>query len=251
MCSSLDVESHPRTTPSSSLALSLATCISREPLPQNAMRLKPWTCKVASQYRKKCRGFVRQRLLLQRPLIASTSSAFLVCLRRSRLSSVNVLTSWPFGRTLKGGRATRNRCCKEIQLIHVHVLVVKRSATPGPQQKNSFTGALFFPKNDTHSSVVLRARTADVRALDTPSSRATWSSDTTAAYVAASTTAANSRPVCRTRGRVRCQICCLSRSSDVIVVVSGPSMVSMVFRLVRSCLFCNSGFWLRRPFLVC
>ena len=44
---------------------------------------------------------------------------------------------------------------------------------------------------------------------------------------------------------VRCQICCLSRASGVIVVVSGPSLVSVVFRLVRSWLFCNSGFWLR------
>ena len=41
------------------------------------------------------------------------------------------------------------------------------------------------------------------------------------------------------------QICCLSRASCVIGVVSGPSMVSVVFRLVRSWLFCNSGFWLR------
>ena len=44
---------------------------------------------------------------------------------------------------------------------------------------------------------------------------------------------------------VRCQICCLSRASGVIAVVSGPSMVSVVFRLVRSWLICNSGFWLR------
>ena len=36
---------------------------------------------------------------------------------------------------------------------------------------------------------------------------------------------------------VRRQICCLSRASGVIAVVSGPSMVSVVFRLVR--------FWLR------
>ena len=43
---------------------------------------------------------------------------------------------------------------------------------------------------------------------------------------------------------VRRQICCLSRASGVIVVVSGPSIVSVVFPLVRS-LFCNSGFWLR------
>ena len=43
---------------------------------------------------------------------------------------------------------------------------------------------------------------------------------------------------------MRCQTCCLSRASGVIVVVSGPSMVSVVFRLVRSWLFCASGFWL-------
>ena len=42
---------------------------------------------------------------------------------------------------------------------------------------------------------------------------------------------------------VRRQMCCLSRASGVVVaVVSGPSMVSVVFRLVRSLLFCNSGF---------
>ena len=40
-------------------------------------------------------------------------------------------------------------------------------------------------------------------------------------------------------------MCCLSRASGVIVVVSGRSMVSVVFRLVRSWLICNSGFWLR------
>ena len=44
---------------------------------------------------------------------------------------------------------------------------------------------------------------------------------------------------------VRRQICCLSRASGVIVVVSGRSMVSVVFRLVRPGLFCSSGFWLR------
>ena len=36
---------------------------------------------------------------------------------------------------------------------------------------------------------------------------------------------------------VRRQKCCLSRASGVIVVASGPSMVSVVFRLVRSWLF--------------
>ena len=41
------------------------------------------------------------------------------------------------------------------------------------------------------------------------------------------------------------QLCCLSRASDVMVVVSGPSMVSVVFRVVRSWSFCSSGFWLR------
>ena len=41
------------------------------------------------------------------------------------------------------------------------------------------------------------------------------------------------------------QICCLSRASGVIVVVSGHSIVSVVFRLVRCWLFCSRGFWLR------
>ena len=44
---------------------------------------------------------------------------------------------------------------------------------------------------------------------------------------------------------VRRQICRLSRASGVIVVASGPSLVSVVFRFARSWLFCNSGFWLR------
>ena len=44
---------------------------------------------------------------------------------------------------------------------------------------------------------------------------------------------------------VRRQICCLSRASGVIVVVSRPSMVSVMFRLVRSWLFCSGGFRLR------
>ena len=44
---------------------------------------------------------------------------------------------------------------------------------------------------------------------------------------------------------VRRQKCCLSRAIGVIVVVSGPFMLSVVFRLVRSCLFCNNGFWWR------
>ena len=79
---------------------------------------------------------MRQRLLLQRPLIAWMSSDFLICLRRSRVSSVKALTSWPFGRNLKGGAATRNRCFEGIQLIHIHVVVDKRSATPGLQKKN-------------------------------------------------------------------------------------------------------------------
>ena len=42
---------------------------------------------------------------------------------------------------------------------------------------------------------------------------------------------------------VPCQICGLSRASGVVVVVSGPSAVPVVFRLVRSWLLCNSGFW--------
>ena len=111
-----------------------------------AMRLKSTTCTVASQCRKRCRGFVRQRLLLQRALIAQMSSAFLVCLRRSRSSSVNSLTSRPFGRKLKSGRATRNRCCKGIQLKHVHVLLDERSATPGLQKDNIFQVSLVFPE---------------------------------------------------------------------------------------------------------
>ena len=49
---------------------------------------------------------------------------------------------------------------------------------------------------------------------------------------------------------VRRHIRCLPRASGIIVGASGPSMVSL-FRLVRSCLFCNSGFRLhlgvRRP----
>ena len=173
MCSFLDVESHRRTTPSSSLALSghmhLTTASATA-----AMRLKSRTCQVASQYRKRCRGFVPQRLLLQRPLIAWMSSAFLVCLRRSRLSSVKALTSWPFGRKLKGGRATRKRCCKGIQHIHVHVLVdkKKRNAQRLDCRRKFFHGSLVFPgERHTHSRVVLHARTADVRALGTPSSR--------------------------------------------------------------------------------
>ena len=43
---------------------------------------------------------------------------------------------------------------------------------------------------------------------------------------------------------VRCQICWLPRASGDIVVVSGPSMVSVAFRLERSWLFCSSDFWL-------
>ena len=43
---------------------------------------------------------------------------------------------------------------------------------------------------------------------------------------------------------VRCQKGCLPRASGDVVVVSGPSMVSVVFRLGRSWLFCSSDFWL-------
>ena len=107
-----------------------------------AMRLKFWTSNVASHHRKKCRGFVRQRHLLQRALISQMSSALLVCLRRSRLSSLTTATSWPFGRKLKGGRATRNLCCTGIHLIHVHVAVDQRRATPGLPKRNYFTGAM-------------------------------------------------------------------------------------------------------------
>ena len=53
---------------------------------------------------------------------------------------------------------------------------------------------------------------------------------------------------------VRRETCCLSRASGVVVVVSGPSMVSVVFRLVRSWSFCcSSGFLVAsvcRTFLV-
>ena len=41
---------------------------------------------------------------------------------------------------------------------------------------------------------------------------------------------------------VRRQICCLSRAGGDIVVVSEPSTVSVVFRLVRSWFFCSQ--WL-------
>ena len=44
---------------------------------------------------------------------------------------------------------------------------------------------------------------------------------------------------------VRRQTCGLSRASGVIAVVSGPSIVSVVFRLVRPWLVCSSGCWLR------
>ena len=48
---------------------------------------------------------------------------------------------------------------------------------------------------------------------------------------------------------MRRQMCCLSRASGVVVVVSGPSLVSVVFRLVRARLLCNwllvvARFWL-------
>ena len=43
----------------------------------------------------------------------------------------------------------------------------------------------------------------------------------------------------RQHARIHRQICCFSRASGVIVLVSGPSMVSVVFRLVRSWLFCR------------
>ena len=71
-----------------------------------------------------------------------------------------------------------------------HVLADERNATRNActAEENNFTRALCFLKNATHSRVVLHARSADVRVLGTPSSRATWSSDTTAARIAASTT---------------------------------------------------------------
>ena len=61
------------------------------------------------------------------------------------ISFVKSPTCWPFGRKLKGGRATRNRCCKRIQLIHVHVVVDKRSVMPGLQKK-ILHGSPVFPK---------------------------------------------------------------------------------------------------------
>ena len=50
-------------------------------------------------------------------------------------------------------------------------------------EEKSFTGGLCFLKNATHSKVVLHARTADVRALGTPPSRATWSLNTTDSHL--------------------------------------------------------------------
>ena len=47
---------------------------------------------------------------------------------------------------------------------------------------------------------------------------------------------------------VRRHTCCLSRASGVMVVVSGPCIDSMVFRLARSWWLCSSSFWLR-PFV--
>ena len=44
---------------------------------------------------------------------------------------------------------------------------------------------------------------------------------------------------------VRGKICCSSRASGVVAVVSRPSMESGEFPLVRSWLFCTNGFWLR------
>ena len=81
-----------------------------------------------------------KRISAPTPLAPATSDCVNVFVRSGlpaevATSSVTALTSWPFGRKLKGGHATRNRCCKAIQLIHVHVLVDKRSATPGLQKK--------------------------------------------------------------------------------------------------------------------
>ena len=56
--------------------------------------------------------------------------------------------------------------------------LIKEAQRPA---EKSFTGILMTA---TNCRVVLHARTADVRALGTPSSRATWSSNTTAAHVA-------------------------------------------------------------------
>ena len=46
-----------------------------------AMSLKFRTCKVPSQYRRKCRGFVRQRVLLHRPLDYLCESAEILAIR--------------------------------------------------------------------------------------------------------------------------------------------------------------------------
>ena len=98
-----------------------------------------------------CHSCDAPRICALTPHVPATSDCvdvfgILVCLRKSRLSSVKALTSWPSGRKLKGGRATRNRCCKGIQLIHVHVFVDRRSATPGRRQ---LSRCLVFP-DDSH-----------------------------------------------------------------------------------------------------
>ena len=97
-----------------------------------------------------------RRLLLQRPLIALISSVFVVCLRRSWSSSVKVLTSWPFGRKLEGGRATRNRCCAGIQLIYAHVAVA---------EEKLFHGSSVFPEE----LLKLKGRSACSNCRRTPS----------------------------------------------------------------------------------
>ena len=50
---------------------------------------------------------------------------------------------------------------------------------------------------------------------------------------------------CVCRNPTRRQICSLSRASGAVVVVCGPSVVSVEFQLVCSWLLCSGGFWLR------
>ena len=146
-----------------SLALSLATCNSRPPLP-------------LLRYRSIERG--------AEDLCANASCSSDLWLRRcSRDYPLGILA---IRMKTQGRTCNANRCCKGIQLIHVHVPM--KEAHRLDCRRKKFTGGLCFLKNDTHSRVVLHARTADVRALGTPSPRATWSSNTTDAHVAASTT---------------------------------------------------------------
>ena len=55
------------------------------------------------------------------------------------------LVGRPFGRKFGSERATRNRCCKGIQLIHVHVLVDKKEAQRLDCRRKIFHGSAVFP----------------------------------------------------------------------------------------------------------